>query len=77
MKYIVKTEVYNEELPYNKWFCFNSGNKYRIDDLVLALGLDRTDIGIVIVNEFAKTTNCQLNDKDRIRFVGKIYPEYL
>lgn len=77
MKYSIKTEVYNENLPFNKWFDFESMKKEKVRDLMVILGLEEKRIGLIMVNNNPISSNRILEDRDSIRFIGKIYPEYL
>lgn len=77
MKYSIKTEVYSEGLPFNKWFIFDSRKREKIKDLIKILGIDDEIIGLVIVNNKLITSNKVLEDRDSIKFLGRIYPEYL
>lgn len=77
MRYSIKTEVYNEKLPFNKWFNFETPRKEKLEDLMEILEIDKNRIGLVIINNKPITTNKILKDKDSIRFLGRIYSEYL
>lgn len=77
MRYCIKTEIYKEGIPFNKWFRIETGKKEKVRGLAEILGIDDKRIGIVIVNNKPITTNKILEDRDSIRFVGRIYPEYL
>jgi hypothetical protein len=77
MTYSIKTEIYKEGLPFNKWFNIETGRKEKVRDLAGILGIDHKTIGIVMINNKPITANRVLEDRDSIRFIGKIYPEYL
>lgn len=77
MTYCIKTEIYKEGLPFNKWFKIETGRKEKVKGLLEILGIDNKRIGIVIINDKPVTSNRILEDRDSIRFVGRIYPEYL
>jgi sulfur carrier protein ThiS len=77
MKYSVKTEVYKEGLPFNKWFLYECNRKEKVMDIIKNLGFEEKSIGIVIINNKPISTNKILEDRDTVRFVGRIYPEYL
>ena len=77
MKYSVKSEIYKEGMPFNKWFQFESDKCKRVNELIIMLGLETDKIGLVIINNIPTVKNIKLNDRDNVRFVGKIYSEYL
>ena len=77
MKYSVKSEIYKEGLPFNKWFQYECDKGKNLNELINILGLDKNKIGVVIINNTPITKNKDLEDRDSVRFIGRIYPEYL
>ena len=77
MKYNVKLEIYSEGHPFNKWFNYECDEKKDITELIGCLGLEEKRIGVVIINDAPIIKNKKLEDRDSIRFIGRIYPEYL
>jgi sulfur carrier protein ThiS len=77
MKYNIKSEVYKEGLPFNKWFHYECNKNNRIKDLIESLGISKDRVGLVIVNDYPKPNTYILENKDSIRIIGRIFSEYL
>jgi sulfur carrier protein ThiS len=77
MKYNIKSEVYKEGLPFNKWFYYESNKKSCVNDIIDSLGISKDRVGLVIVNDYPKNNSYILKNKDSIRIIGRIFPEYL
>ena len=77
MKYTIKSEIYKEGLPFNKWFHYECNNSNRVNDLIESLGIAKDRVGLVIVNNHPKPNTYMLKNKDSVRIIGRIFPEYL